>query len=389
MSNSSAQAQATRVTVVGMILDLALGLAKIIGGGVTQSFALVTDGIHSLTDAITDIFVLVVARVAHADPDAEHPYGHGRFETLGTIAMGVVFFTTAGILLYDSYNRLQSVENLPIPAPAGLAIALISIAGKEWIFHYTMRVANRINSSLLKANAWHSRSDAISSIAVLIGLLAAQQGYAWMDTVAGIFVALIIAKIGWELCTDSLKELVDTAIPEQRRQQFEQSIMGIDGILGVTQMRTRSSGAKIILELRLLVNPRISVSEGHELGEIVSRTLTGSFSDVADVTVHIDPEPHGDEVQPDQSQPTLLPTRQALIEQIKAACADQLKLSDIDDITLHYLEQGIEVDLILDMDDSANLDIAALESSLSQIEHVVKLKIFSKLAETANTPSMS
>ena len=196
--------EATNVTLVGMLLDLLLGVGKIVGGTVTNSFALITDGIHSLTDAGTDIFVLIVTRVSHAEPDAEHQYGHGRFETLGTIAMGIVFFITAAILLYDSINRLQLDEPLPTPSGGGIAIALLSIAAKEWIFHYTMRVAKKLNSSLLRANAWHSRTDAISSVAVLVGIIGARQGYPWMDTVAGMFVALIIAKIGWELCADSL-----------------------------------------------------------------------------------------------------------------------------------------------------------------------------------------
>lgn len=364
-----------------MILDLALGVTKIIGGALTQSFALITDGIHSLTDAITDIFVLLVARIAHSAPDANHPYGHGRFETLGTIAMGVVFFTTAGILLYDSYIRLQDTANLPIPAPAGLAIALVSIASKEWIYHYTMRVANRLNSSLLKANAWHSRSDAISSVAVLVGLLAAQQGYAWMDTLAGVFVSLIIAKIGWELCTDSLKELVDTAIPQQRRKQIEQTILSVDGILGITSIRSRSSGGKIILELRLLVNPRISVSEGHQLGEIVSRSITGNFSDIADVTVHIDPEEHSAESHL-QTSTSQLPPRPEVIATIKETCSDLVTEKDIDSIVLHYLERGIEVEVTLSESGASKVDAAALQAALETVEYLVNIKIFSKLAES-------
>ncbi|MCG8415585.1 MAG: cation diffusion facilitator family transporter [Pseudomonadales bacterium] len=388
MTKASAQTQATRVTLVGMILDLALGITKIVGGALTQSFALVTDGIHSLTDAITDIFVLMVARIAHSAPDADHPYGHGRFETLGTIAMGVIFFTTAGILLYDSYIRLQDTASLPIPAPAGLAIALVSIASKEWIYHYTMRVANSLNSSLLKANAWHSRSDAISSVAVLVGLLAAQQGYAWMDTVAGVFVSLIIAKIGWELCTDSLKELVDTAIPQQRRKQIEQTILSVDGILGITSIRSRSSGGKIILELRLLVNPRISVSEGHQLGEIVSRSITGNFSDIADVTVHIDPEEHSEESHL-QHATSHLPPRPEVIATIKEACSDLVTEKDIDSIVLHYLERGIEVEITLSASGASSVDAAALQATLETVEHLVNIKIFSKLAESNLTSQLS
>ena len=381
MSPDSPQKQATKVTLVGMVLDVALGVTKIIGGSVTQSFALVTDGIHSLTDAVTDIFVLIVARVAHSAPDENHPYGHGRFETLGTIAMGVVFFATAAVLLYDSYNRLSTIESLPIPAPAGLAIAVISIASKEWIFHYTMRVAQRINSNLLKANAWHSRSDAISSVAVLIGLLAAQQGYVWMDTVAGVFVSLIIAKVGWELCSDALKELVDTAVPDARREQIERTILGVEGIHEIASLRSRSSGGKIILELRLIVSPRISVSEGHQLGETVSRTLTGNFSDIGDVTVHIDPEQH-QHLEDSEDARSALPQREEVIAAIKSAWHELISDQHIESIVLHYFERGVEVELTLTEDSKAAADTLGLERALQNLDYIVRLRIYSKLSDS-------
>jgi cation diffusion facilitator family transporter len=380
MDSSTTQSQAINVTLIGMALDLFLAGLKIIGGTLTQSFALVTDGIHSLTDAITDIFVLLMARFAHAAPDEEHPYGHGRFETLGTIGMGVVFFSTAAILLYDGYQRLQNTEDLPVPAAAGLGIALLSIAGKEWIFHYTMRVAKRLNSNLLKANAWHSRSDAISSVAVLIGLIGAQQGYLWMDTLAAIFVACVIATIGWELCMDSLKELVDTSIPKQRRQQIQHCIMAVDGILGVTRLRSRSSGGKIILEVQLLVNPRISVSEGHQLGEIVSRSLTGNFSDVGDVIVHIDPETHNhDKALHDME----LLGRENVLESVKERWQDLLTEEQIEEVSLHFLERGIEVDLTLRQAQISDALAQQLAAALEPLQAIASVRIYNKLHEAS------
>ncbi len=381
MNSASAKQEATRVTLIGMWLDLLLGLAKLIGGIVTQSFALITDGIHSLTDAITDLFVLLVARVARADPDEEHPYGHGRFESLGTIGMGVVFFTTAGILLYDSYQRLQDTTAIPVPALSGIAIALVSIATKEWIYQYTMRVAQRLNSSLLKANAWHSRSDAISSVAVVVGIIAAQQGYTWMDTVAGIFVALIIAKIGWELSTDSLRELVDTAIPMQRLQQLKECILAVEGILGITNLRSRFSGGKIILEVRLLVDPRITVSEGHQLGEAVSHELTGRFSDIDDVIAHIDPETHAN--PPNQvSLHQVLPDHQQIIADIRNAWSELLADDEITNVSLHYLENGIEVDLKLNRNEISEQLAAKLKQAIGQFSYITNLRVYSKLYET-------
>jgi len=377
MDAQHAKREATNVTLVGMLLDLLLGVGKIVGGVVTNSFALITDGIHSLTDAGTDIFVFIVTRVALAEPDAEHQYGHGRFETLGTIAMGIVFFITAAILLYDSINRLRLDEPLPIPAAAGIAIALLSIATKEWIYHYTMRVAKKLNSSLLRANAWHSRSDAISSVAVLIGIVGARQGYPWMDTVAGMFVALIIAKIGWELCTDSLTELVDTAVPKQRREQFESCVLGIDGIRGITDLRSRTTGGKIILEVRLLVNSYISVSEGHQLGELVNKSLISRFGDVSEVLIHIDPIQH--ETTEEESQ---LPERTQLIASLKACWKNLIDQHCIASIDLHYLGGAIEVDLVLNVDELSMATARDLEAAIEAEPYITKLRIFNKLYES-------
>jgi cation diffusion facilitator family transporter len=384
MDPKQSKREATNVTLVGMLLDLLLGGGKIVGGVITNSFALITDGIHSLTDAATDIFVLVVARVAHSEPDAEHQYGHGRFETLGTIAMGIVFFITAAILLYDSINRLRLSEPLPIPAAAGIVLALLSIATKEWIFHYTMRVAKKLNSNLLRANAWHSRSDAISSIAVLIGIVGARQGYPWMDTVAGMFVALIIAKIGWELCSDSLTELVDTAVSKPRRAQFESCLLSIDGIRGITELRSRSSGGKIILEVRLVVNSHISVSEGHQLGELASNSLINQFADVSEVLVHIDPIHHENE-----GEEAELPARTQLTEALKNCWRDIIDEESIAAIDLHFLGSSIEVDLVLDVDELSEATWKSLELAIQNEPHITKLRIFNKLYESAQNTAPS
>ncbi|MBT3529306.1 MAG: cation transporter [Gammaproteobacteria bacterium] len=381
MNTLSPKQEATRVTLIGMWLDIAIGLAKILGGVFFNSFALITDGIHSLTDAVTDVFVLIVARISHEGPDDEHQYGHGRFETLGTIGMGVVFFITAGILLYDSYYRLRDSESIPTPALAAILIAIISIASKEWIYRYTMSVAKRLNSSLLKANAWHSRSDAISSIAVLIGLIAAQQGYVWMDTVAAIVVALIIAKIGWELCADALSELVDTAVPDHRKAEFETCVLEIDGIQGITNLRSRISGGKIILEVRLQVNPRISVSEGHQLGELASRSLIGRFSDISEVIPHIDPVKHSESGEHPEHHMDF-PSRGEIIQSVRDHWAKLLKEEDVASIDLHYLNQGVEIDLVLNQKEISPELTLKLRAALDDISYVSCLRIFNKLSET-------
>ena len=292
MSNSDASKEAAHVTLVGMWLDIGLGVAKLVGGSVSGSFALVTDGVHSLTDAVSDIFVLLVSRFSHDAPDAEHPYGHGRFEAIGTVVMGMFFFAIAAVFLYDSYLRLTRDAPLSVPSWAGLGVAAASIIAKEWIYHYTMRTAMKLNSSLLRANAWHSRTDAISSMAVLIGIIGAQQGFPWLDVVAAMFVALIIGKIGLELCIDSLKELVDTAIPQDYQDEIKSTITAVSGINKVTSLRSRESGGNVLVEVQIQVDPHISVSEGHQIGEAASKILVDKFRNINDVVVHIDPEPH-------------------------------------------------------------------------------------------------
>jgi len=367
-----------------MCLDIALGAIKIIGGMLTQSFALVTDGIHSLTDAITDIFVLVIARWAYAEPDEKHPYGHGRFETVGSIALAIVFFTTAGILIFDAWQRLQALENLSIPKAAGISLALISIVGKEWIFRYTMRVARRLNSNLLRANAWHSRADALSSIAVLVGLVAAQLGYLWMDTVAAIVVALLIARVGWELCADSLRELVDTAIPRQRQREISDCIMQIEGIRDINRLRSRLSGGNIILEAQLLVDPRISVSEGHQLGESVRRNLIGRFSDISDVFVHIDSETHPiDEIVEPSQQP---PRRHQVLGALRQRWEGLLDTQAIERVDLHYLDRGIEVELFVDLEFVSPDCIEQLRAASAELDYLAGLRIYRKLYDSQSTP---
>jgi len=388
MDPSRAKHEAVRVTLIGMGIDIVIGAAKIIGGIFTQSFALIADGIHSLTDAVTDIFVLIVSKVSYAEPDAEHPYGHGRFETLGTIGMCMVFFATAGILSYDAVQRLLAAETLPVPAAGGILLALISIASKEWIYQYTMRVARRLNSSLLKANAWHSRSDAISSIAVLIGLVAAQYGMPWMDSVAALFVALIIAKIGWELSIDSLKELVDTAVSEERQEKFETCILNTPGIRGITSLRSRMSGGKIILEVRLLVDPRITVSEGHQLGENVNRALRGSFSDIGDVIAHIDPLTHAETVET-RHHALELPERSVVMSLIRYQWQELLDDDDIENMDLHYLEHGIEIDLTVTHEELPPNLTNLLEHAIRNLNYIAGVRIFRKLYESPSPETQS
>lgn len=336
---------ATRVTLIGAVLDLILGIVKIIIGLASASFALVADGIHSLSDLVTDAFVLVMTRVSLAAPDPGHPYGHRRFETLGTIMLGIVLFAVAAIICFDSVRRLGQQDTLPVPGWTGLLVALASIGSKEWIYRYTKRVADAQNSNLLLANAWHSRTDAFSSIAVLFGILGARLGFPVMDILAAVVVALFIGKIAWQLLASSLNELVDAALPADRVTAIRQHAFGMEGILGAHELRTRLHGGRIFVDLHVQVDERISVSEGHYIADQLTASLKQSFPDISDIVIHVDPEPDTGTDAPNLDLPMRAEVKKILHERWR----DSLQEAALQRLELHYLEDQIDVDVYINI----------------------------------------
>ena len=334
-----------RVTLIGAALDFSLGIAKITVGVLAHSQALIADGIHSLSDLGTDFMVIWAARHAHRKPDREHPYGHGRIETVATVALGTVLVAVAAGIAWDSLRRLFEPNLLLQPGPLALTVAIVSVLSKEWIYRYTMRVARRLNSNLLKANAWHSRTDAISSIVVVIGIVGVMLGYPYLDAVAAVVVALLIARIGWGLTSSSVRELIDTALDAKEVERIRTSIMAVDGVRTLHMLRTRRSGGYAFVDVHILVDPQVSVSEGHQIGEQVRRALLADSSDVSDVTVHIDPE------DDERNSPCdHLPLREDLLAELDRAWAGMPLAARVRGVTLHYLNGKVHLDLTLPLD---------------------------------------
>jgi len=211
--------------------------------------------------------VLIVTRIANSKPDREHPYGHARFETLGTVLLGLVLLLVAAALAYDNISLAIQGAGDATPGWAALVITLASIISKEWLFHYTRKAGEKIRSNLLIANAWHSRTDMFSSLVVLIGVAGAMLGISWLDAVAAVIVALIIGKIGLSLILGSLRELVDTGLSVEETDAIKQEIVSMEGVRSAHNLRTRQMGADIFLDVHIRVGPTISVSEGHQIGE--------------------------------------------------------------------------------------------------------------------------
>ena len=350
-----------KVTLVGAVVDLVLGVAKIIVGVIASSQALIADGIHSLSDLATDFLVLFAAKHAHREADDEHPYGHGRIETVATVVLGVSLVVVAVGISYDAVRRLMAPELLLHPGWPALLVAVISVLSKELIYQYTARAARRLRSKMLHANAWHSRSDAISSIIVVIGVLATMLGYPSFDALAAVAVALMVAKIGWDLLWQSLQELIDTALDPERVEAIRETIMAVDGVRTCHMLRTRHSGSDALVDVHILVDPALSVSEGHQIGEAVRWRLIKTIDDVSDVTVHIDPE---DDEQ--ASSCAGLPLRDEILRRLEQQW-QHLDIGErLDKVVVHYLDGKVHVEVFLNSTGEDSQQLAELSGAIRE-----------------------
>ncbi len=330
-----------KVTLIGSVIDLLLGVGKIIVGVVSDSHALFADGVHSLSDLATDFLVLFAAKHSHREADTEHPYGHGRIETLATVALGVALVAVAVGISIDGYQRMSG-DVVIRHGVLALLTALLSVLSKEWIYQYTVRVGRRLRSNMVIANAWHSRTDAISSVIVIVGVGGAMAGFPYLDGVAAIAVALMIAKIGWDLLWKSLQELIDTALEPEMVEEIRQAILAVDGVRACHMLRTRYSGSDSLVDVHILVDPALSVSEGHQIGERVRKHLSEQVEHVADVTVHIDPEDDEDTSPCDR-----LPLRDEIESRLHREWQQAGLDEEVERVVLHYLDGKVHVEVFL------------------------------------------
>ena len=330
--------ETVKVTIIGAIVNVLLALAQLAGGFFSQSQALIADGIHTLSDLASDFVVLFAAKLASKDADEDHPYGHGRIETVATIILGLSLSSIGVGIALDSFGRLAHPELLLNPSIWGLLFAGLAIVSKETLFHYTMRTAKRINSPMLKANAWHHRSDAISSVVVLAGIAGAVFLHIqWLDAAAAVIVSGMIFLMGLQMIKSSIMELVDTALDPERVNEIQGFIAQIDGVRNVHMLRTRKMGGNFLADVHVQVDSHISVSEGHHIAERVMHDLDDKFSDLNDITVHIDPE--DDETSSPSSH---LPSRKELLDKI-FPLLHELGVPNRGAITLHFLDGEISV----------------------------------------------
>ncbi|MCB1864982.1 MAG: cation transporter [Chromatiales bacterium] len=362
-----------KVTLVGAVFDLLLGVLKLVTGWVAHSQALIADGFHSLSDLATDVMVIVAARHAGKDADDDHPYGHQRFETLATAALGIALMGVGIGIAWDATDRLFEPERLLEPGGWTLAAAALSVVIKEAIYHYTMHYARTLRSAMLRANAWHSRSDAFSSIAVIIGVAGAMAGLTYLDAVAAVVVAVMIAKIGLDLAWSSVRELVDEGLDEERLERIRHLIEDVDGVRSLHLLRTRRMGGQALVDVHLLVAPRLSVSEGHHIAETARARLIDEIEEVDDVMVHIDPE---DDEASDRCDG--LPLRGELLRRLEVAWGGVVP----EEVTLHYLDGAIDVDVVLKPEAADAGTVAALIRAGEALEIVRTVRVLTGRART-------
>jgi len=351
-----------KVTWIGVATNLVLALVKGVFGVLAHSQALVADALHSLSDLLTDALVLAAVRMGAQEPDADHPYGHGRFETLATVLLGVVLIGAGLGIAINAAMRLTAGE-IPMPTWPALVAAAFSIGANEWLFRVQVHIGRKYQASTVIANAWHHRTDALSSLAALAGIAGSMMGWIVLDTVAAMAVALMVVWAGGKLGWDAVRELVDTALDEQEVDRIQRQILRIEGVQSVHNLKTRRMGPEALVDVHIQVPGTISVSEGHQIAERVRRHLIDSHPEVSEVLVHVDPEN-------DEEGIPLLAQRGEVMAEIFRCIQSLDRNLAVRDYTVHYLNGEITLDLAIEVD--PNLDLEAAYAEAEAVRHAIR-----------------
>jgi len=287
--NDIAARQIRSVTYLGIAVNLVLSGIKLVIGLLVSSLALVADGIHSLSDLATDEAVLIASHCGAKEPDATHPYGHGRIETISAVLIAVILLTVGGAMVYKGTISIARNET-NVPHWGILAAALLSIVGKEALYRVTRQVAVKSNSTALYANAWHHRSDALSSVAVLVGYFLLKFGFNHGDQLAAVAVGLMIMFVGVKVIGDCLKELTEGAVDPETIEHIKEIINSNAAIRQWHRLRTRTVGREVFLDVHILVDPTLDVAAAHEISERLEKTLDEEIVRPVNITVHIEPD---------------------------------------------------------------------------------------------------
>lgn len=352
-----------RVALTAMGANALLVIGQVIVGIIGHSQALVADAMHTLADLSTDLLVLFALKHSAKAADEDHPYGHARIETAVTLVLGVILMLVGlGIALRAGY-RLFGDEPFVTPSTLTLWVAGFTVLAKEGLYQYTAHVARRFGSDMLRASAWHHRSDAISSIIVFLGIAGTIAGIHMLDALAALAVALFVIKIGIGLGWPAVNELVDTGLGREQLQHIRRVILGVDGVRALHLLRTRRIGGRALVDVHIIVNEDISVSEGHYISERVRTRLIEEVDVVADALVHIDPE---DDMHSAPARE--LPSRSEIEARLRQAFRDIPAAAAIERVILHYVGGRLRIELLLPL---ASVDGGRAEALAAQLRAAV------------------
>ncbi len=285
---SARAAAASRSTWVSVGVNLMLTAVQVVVGVLAKSQGLIADGIHSLSDLVADFVVLTANHHSQKDADADHPYGHHRFETAASLVLGVLLLAVGAGMLWSALQKLEQPDSVQQVHIAALWVAGAALIAKELLFRYMLAVAKRVKSSMLVANAWHARSDAASSLVVGIGIVGNLAGYPILDPIAAAIVGFMVAKMGWSFGWDALHDLMDRAVDEQELAAIRGTLEATPGVAGVHDLRTRKMGDMIVVDAHLEVDASLSVEAGHDIA-VEARSRVMQRHRVLNVMTHVDP----------------------------------------------------------------------------------------------------
>lgn len=287
--------EADKVTYVCMVGNIILAVCKILAGIFGASAAMIADGLHSFSDLVTDIVLLIGVHMGASPEDDKHPYGHGRFETFATLLIAVVLIAAAFGIFYGGLKTVISViQGVPLPRPGyiALVIAVISVLSKEWMYRYTVKVGRKIDSAAVVSNAWHHRSDALSSVATLIGISGAIfLGNKWtvLDPITAMLVSVFVFIVGYQICKMAAAELLDSALPKKKVDIIKEICLSVDGVQNPHDIKTRKVGYRISIDLHIDLPKESTFTTVHDKMSDIEEKLKERFGQKTFVSIH--PEP--------------------------------------------------------------------------------------------------
>ena len=294
--NDNREKQIMRVTVIGSAVNLILTAAKIAAGIIGKSAAMISDGVHSLSDLVSDFVVLAFVKVSSKGRDKDHDFGHGKFETFATMIVGVLLIAVGGKLLADGVDGIVGFfrgEEISTPGTIALWMAFISIISKELLAGYTEAEGRRMDCAVVVANAWHHRSDALSSIGALIGIggsILLGPRWAFLDPLASCVISIMLIVAAVKIALPAVRELLDVSLPDKAENEIRDIAQAVPGVINLHELKTIKEGPYVIIEAHLTVDPTISIVKAHDIATAVEDALRAKFGPETQISIHVEPD---------------------------------------------------------------------------------------------------